>query len=116
MRTFRLLPALLFCAVTTFGNTLTVYDDRGPFTSGAGDNTIPMSPAVSVRQGDLIGVARVQNCGNPGTLFGIVGTGYVAFGSDLTGSVDINSGSASGTVLFLYGTGTATSSTAKIIP
>lgn len=99
------------------GNTLTVYDDRGPFSSGgSSDNTFTMSPAVNVRQGDLIGVARVQNCGNPGTLFGIVSTGYVAFGSDLTGSVDITSGSNQGSVLFLYGTGTATSSTAKIIP
>jgi hypothetical protein len=98
------------------GNTLTVYDDRGPFTSGSGDTTLTMSPAVNVRQGDLIGVARVQNCGNPGTLFGIVGTGYVAFGSDVTGSFDITSGSNQGAPLFLYGTGTATSSTAKIVP
>jgi len=98
------------------GNTLTLYDDRGPFSSSSSDNTFPMSPAVSVRQGDLIGVARVANCGNPGTLFGIVSTGYVVFGSDVTGSVDINSGSANGSVLFLYGTGTATSSIAKVVP
>jgi len=98
------------------GNTLTPYEDRGPFTPTGGDSTITLSPAVTVRQGDYIGVARVANCGNAGTLFGIVSTGYVAFGSDVTGPVDITAGTSSGNVLFLYGTGTATSSTAKIIP
>ena len=98
------------------GNTLTPYEDRGPFSSTTPDNTITLSPAVTVRQGDLIGVARVANCGNPATLFGIVTTGYVVFGSDVTTPVDINAGTASGSALFLYGTGTATSSTAKVIP
>jgi len=98
------------------GNTLTPYANLGPFTPATNDNTITLSPAVTVTQGDLIGVARVANCGNPGGLFGIVSTGYVAFGSDVTAPVDITTGTASGDVLFLYATGTATSSIAKIVP
>src|SRR5882724_4183688 len=67
------------------GNTLTMTAERGPFTPAGGDNTLAMSPAVSVTQGDLIGVARVANCGNAGSFFGFPSAGYVVFGSDVTG-------------------------------
>jgi len=98
------------------GNTLTPYADRGPFTATTSDNTFTMTPAVNVTQGDLIGVARVANCGNAATLFGIVSTGYVAFAGDVAAPVDITTGSAQGSPLFLYGTGTATASIAKVVP
>jgi hypothetical protein len=97
------------------GNTLTLTAERGPFTSTSSDMTLPISPAVTVQQGDLIGVARVANCGNPGALFGVVGVGFVAFSGDVTGSFDITSGTNVGSTLFLYGTGTATSSIARVM-
>ncbi len=97
------------------GNALTLSAERGPFTSTASDMTIPMSPAVTVAEGDLIGVARVANCGNAGALFGVVGVGFVAFSGDVTGSFDITSGTNVGSSLFLYGTGTATSSIARVM-
>jgi hypothetical protein len=98
------------------GNTLTMTAERGPFTPSGGESTIAMSPAVSVEQGDLIGVARVANCGNAGSFFGITTAGFVVFGSDVTGSVDITSGSFSGAPLALGGTGTATEQLRGYIP
>src|SRR3954471_24020044 len=77
------------------GNTLTMTAERGPFSSAGADNNFAMSPVVPVQQGDLIGVARVAACGNPGTFFGFPSAGYVAFGSDVSGSFDIASGSPS---------------------
>jgi len=98
------------------GNTLTMTAERGPFNSSGNDNTLAMSPVVPVQQGDLIGVARVANCGNPGTFFGITTAGNVVFGSDVTGSVDITTGLASGAPLALGGTGTATEQLRGYIP
>ena len=98
------------------GNTLTMTTERGPFSSSGSDNTFAMSPVVPVQQGDLIGVARVANCGNPGTFFGFPSAGYVVFGSDVTGSVDITSGTASGSPLALGGTGSATEQLRGYIP
>jgi hypothetical protein len=98
------------------GNTLTMTAERGPFTSSGSDNTLAMSPVVPVQQGDLIGVARVANCGNPGTFFGFTSAGNVVFGSDVTGSVDITTGFLSGSPLALGGTGTATEQLRGYIP
>src|SRR5216684_1901784 len=98
------------------GNTLTMTAERGPFTPTGGDNTIAMSPAVPVLQGDLIAVARVANCGNAGTFFGFPSAGNVVFASDVTGSVDITAGFLSGAPLALGGTGTATEQLRGFIP
>ncbi|HEV7487387.1 MAG TPA: hypothetical protein VGQ65_17080 [Thermoanaerobaculia bacterium] len=88
------------------GNTLTMTAERGPFSSVGADNNFAMSPAVPVQQGDLIGVARVANCGNPGTFFGFVSAGHVEFGSDVTTSVDLSAGTT-GAPLALSGSGPA---------
>ena len=98
------------------GNTLTMTAERGPFTPAGGDNTIAMSPVVPVQQGDLIGVARIANCGNAGTFFGFPSAGNVVFASDVTGSVDITTGFLSGSPLALGGTGTATEQLRGFIP
>jgi hypothetical protein len=98
------------------GNTLTMTAERGPFTSTTNDLTLAMSPAVPVLQGDLIGIARVANCGNPGGFFGFTTAGFVAYGSDVTGSVDLTAGTTVGTSLALGGTGTATEQIRGFIP
>jgi hypothetical protein len=99
------------------GNTLTMTTERGPFTPASNDSTISMSPAVPVLQGDLIAVARVAACGNTGSYFGFTSAGYVAFPSDVTGSVDISAGTLSGAPLALAGTGpTATEQVRGYIP
>jgi len=88
------------------GNTLTMTAERGPFSSVGADNNFTMSPAVAVQQGDLIGVARVAACGNPGTFFGFTSAGHVEFPSDVTGSVDLSAGTT-GAPLALSGSGPA---------
>lgn len=98
------------------GNTLTMTAERGPFSSVGSDNTFAMSPVVPVQQGDLIAVARVANCGNPGTFFGFPSAGNLVFGSDVTGSVNISDGFLSGSPLALGGTGTATEQIRGFIP
>lgn len=98
------------------GNSLTMTAERGPFTPSGGESTIAMSPAVAVQQGDLIGVARVANCGNAGSFFGFPTAGFVVFGADVTGTVDITAGTASGAPLALGGTGTATEQLRGYIP
>jgi hypothetical protein len=98
------------------GNTLTMTAERGPFTPASGDNNQAMSPAVSVLQGDLIGIARVANCGNAGSFFGFPSAGFVVFGSDVTTSADITTGTASGSPLALGGSGTATEQLRGYIP
>lgn len=98
------------------GNTLTMTAERGPFTPAGGESTIALSPAVAVQQGDLIGLARVASCGNPASFFGFPTAGFVVFGSDVTGSVDITAGSASGAPLAVGGTGTASEQLRGYIP
>lgn len=98
------------------GNTLTMTAERGPFSPAGGDNTVAISPTVSVLQGDLIGIARVANCGNAGSFFGIPTAGFVVFGSDVTTSVDITTGTTSGAPLAIGGTGTATEQLRGYIP
>jgi len=98
------------------GNTLTMTAERGPFTPSA-DNDISLTPAVAVQQGDLIGIARLTSCGNAGAFFGgAASDGYVAFPSDLSGPVDINTGSRNLSPLALSGSGTATEALEAIIP
>jgi hypothetical protein len=106
--------ALKFKFFHRTGNSLTLIAERGPFTPSQNDFTTQITP-VTVQQGDLIGVARISNCGNAGSLVGIVSTGYVQFIGDTTGTVDLGTGTASGAPLFLYGTGTATSSVARVV-
>lgn len=98
------------------GNTLTMTAERGPFTSSASDMTLAISPAVSVLQGDLIGIARVANCGNAAGFFGFTTAGFVAYASDVTGSVDVSAGSAVSSQLAIGGTGTATEQIRGFIP
>ena len=96
------------------GDNLTLIAERGPFNTSS--STIAMSPVVPVQQGDLIGVARVANCGNAQTLFGIVASGYLAYSCDVTGTVAISGGTRVGSPMALSGTGTATEAIAAILP
>jgi len=98
------------------GDNLTLINERGPFTSTANPTTLAMTPPVAVQQGDLIGVARVANCGNPGTLVGIVAAGYLVYSGDVSGTVAISSATRAGAPIALYGSGTATEAVAAILP
>ena len=74
------------------GNTLTFYDERGPFTVTTSPMTVPLTPPVNVQSGDLIGIAELTPCGNAEGLFGTgASAGFVYFNGDLTGSNTIAS-------------------------
>ncbi|MGZ7080396.1 MAG: hypothetical protein ACXVJT_13365, partial [Thermoanaerobaculia bacterium] len=99
------------------GDTLTMIAERGPFTSGLDTLTVTLTPPVAVQQGDLIGVARITNCGNPGTIVGFPSEGYLQYASDVTGSVAIAAADArGGGVLALNGSGTVTEFMARVFP
>lgn len=99
------------------GETLTMTAQRGPFNAASGLNTLTLSPAVTVEQGDLIGVARVAACGNAGAMVGFPSEGYLQYAGDVTGSVSIASAVIrQGGVLSVYGSGIVTGWTARVIP
>lgn len=98
------------------GDTLTMTAERGPFTPSANLYTVALTPAVSVQQGDLIGVARVANCGNAGVVTGFPSEGYLQYAGDVTGSVAMAAAARQGGVLGLAASGTATEWMARVIP
>lgn len=99
------------------GETLTMTAERGPFTPTASVYTATLTPAVSVQQGDLIGVARVASCGNAGAIVGFPSEGYLQYAGDVTGSVTVATATMrQGGVLALRATGTATEWMARVIP
>lgn len=99
------------------GETLTMTAERGPFTPTANIYTATLSPAVSVHQGDLIGVSRVASCGNAGAITGFPSEGYLQYTGDVTGSVTMASAAMhQGGVLALSASGTATEWMARVIP
>jgi hypothetical protein len=98
------------------GDTLTLVAERGPFTTAV-SNTVALAPPVSIQQGDLIGIARLINCGNPVTVFGFPTAGYVQYIGDVTGSVTISGAVIRQSAeLEVQATGTATESLSRIVP
>jgi len=99
------------------GDTLTMVAERGPFTPTSNLYTATLTPPVSVNQGDLIGVARVANCGNAGAVVGFPSEGYLQYAADVTGSVAMSAAVArQGGVLAVMATGTVTEWMARVIP
>jgi hypothetical protein len=99
------------------GDTLAFIAERGPFDASANPMTVTLVPPIAVEQGDLLGIARVANCGNPQTLTGIVSAGYVGYVGDLTSNVSLSGANADGPgILSVHATGTATESIARVIP
>ena len=74
------------------GNTLLFVDERGPFDTTGTTVTVALSPGVPVQAGDLVGVARVANCGSPVGQSPGAAAGLVAFGADIMTSVSLSSG------------------------
>jgi hypothetical protein len=98
------------------GGTLLYLTERGPFDA-ADDTTVALAPPVDVQQGDLIGIARITDCGNPLANFGFPTAGYAQFGGDLISDVALAAALARpADTLAVYATGTATESVARVIP
>ncbi len=100
------------------GSSLAFVAERGPFNVTASPETVTLSPAIDVEQGDLLGIARVANCGNAGTLTGIVSEGYLSYTGDVNTTVAMSGpGVSDGPgILAVSATGTATESIARVIP
>ncbi len=98
-------------------DTLVFLEERGPFDTVGTPTQVTLSPPVQVQEGDLIGIARIANCGNPSTLSGIVSAGYVGYSGDVTGDVSLSAAQVTaGDTLAVHATGTATESVARVIP
>jgi hypothetical protein len=99
------------------GGTLVFLAERGPFDVMGSPQTVALVPPISVEQGDLVGIARVANCGSPQTLTGIVTAGYAGYTGDLVSNVPLAGSEVSGGgVLDVYASGTATETIARVLP
>lgn len=98
------------------GANLSLVAERGPFSTTAVDNTVTLTPAVAVQQGDLVGISRIANCGNNGALFGIVTAGSLFYSGDFAGTTTFASGTRRGEVLAVSASGTATERVAAVLP
>jgi hypothetical protein len=99
------------------GDSLIYLTERGPFDSSAFPTTVSLVPPVAVQEGDVIGIARVANCGNPGTLSGTDSEGYVGYTGDVTANVSIAAAQVtSADTLAVYASGTASESVSRVIP
>jgi len=96
------------------GDNFTLVAERGPFDVTTTPMTVILSPAIPVLQGDLIGLARVANCGNATA----VTPGYDAYYIEVAGDATSFSYSPSavyGDRLQANATGTATEVVAGVI-
>lgn len=98
------------------GATLVFLAERGPFDVNSTVTTVPLSPPVAVEQGDLVGIARLANCGNAQAISGFVNPGYLAYAGDVSSDVGFAAGQNGGAVLDLQATGTATESVYAVLP
>ena len=100
------------------GDTLTMTAERGPFTStNTSTGNYNLIPAVTVQQGDLLGVTRLANCGSPGALGAFPSEGFLQYSGDVSGAVEISAAAGHpGGVLALAASGTATEWMARVIP
>jgi hypothetical protein len=98
------------------GDSLIYLTERGPFDATAFPTVVDLVPPVAVQEGDVIGLARVGTCGNPGTLSGTDSAGYVGYTGDVTANVSIAAAQVtSADTLAVYASGTASESVSRVI-
>jgi hypothetical protein len=66
------------------GSILRLVDERGPFDVVETFNEVSLDPAIAVRQGDLLGITRVSECGGPRAGTFVPSEGFVSFTGDVT--------------------------------
>jgi uncharacterized repeat protein (TIGR01451 family) len=97
------------------GRSLAFLTERGPFDSFP--TTVTLSPPVSIQTGDLIGISHLTNCGNPVGAFPGAPAGYIAFSGDVTSTVTLSDGKATGNfTLAVQASGVASESAQGIVP
>jgi hypothetical protein len=74
------------------------------------------SPPVNVEQGDLIGVTRLTDCGNPGTSTGVATAGYLSYYGEVNTNTTVIDGTRERSALALSASGTATTAVTEVLP
>lgn len=103
------------------GDTLVLYDERGPYASYQNDASTLFVPPISIQQGDLIGVARLNGCGEPGLYayppfpYGSTGR-HLVFAGDVSGNVNVSNAVVSNNNVMVYGSGVLTAKIDHVIP
>lgn len=97
------------------GDSLVFVAERGPFTPGQ----IALTPPIAVEQGDVLGIARLTNCGSPQVWHPpghLSNPGYAAYAGDIASDVSLAAARRSGGFLSVYATGVATEVLASVLP
>ena len=97
------------------GDDFTLVAERGPFDITANEMAVTLAPPIPVLQGDLIGVARLAACGNPGAVVPGYDASYIEVAGDAT-NLTYSAGAVIGSRLAVRATGTATEVVAGVIP
>jgi uncharacterized repeat protein (TIGR01451 family) len=96
------------------GQNLVFLTERGPFDGLP--TTVTLSPPVPIQTGDLIGISHLTNCGNPVGAFPGASAGYIALPGDVTSTVTLSSGKATGNfTLAVQASGVASESAQGIV-
>ena len=90
---------LKFLKQTSVVGSFSAMTERGPFPASNGRNEILLSPAVTVAQGDLIGITEI----NPPQICGAVVHYLTDEVVELAGNSDVAAGSGSSVVSFVTG-------------
>ncbi|HEX7192724.1 MAG TPA: hypothetical protein VF381_14245 [Thermoanaerobaculia bacterium] len=98
------------------GDLLIPGSKRGPFSTTSNVMTVELTPAVSVGQGDLIGITRLSDCGNPGTATGVPTAGYLSFDEDVKTNRTVIDGQRAKSALAVFASAPATNSTEEVLP
>jgi hypothetical protein len=112
------------------GEMLQLSAERGPFDLSSSTrcseppyeplrHCIALDPPVDVREGDLVGLARVADCGSPLVNVGSVAEeaeGYLQYAGDVTGSVAISDGVPQRGYLGVRVEGRVSEMTAAVLP
>ena len=74
------------------GGTLLFLAERGPFDVNGLQQTVAITPGVTVQAGDLVGITRVSACGSPVGQSPGNPAGFVAFSADVSSNVALAAG------------------------
>lgn len=96
------------------GDSFSLVAERGPYDITAEVTDISLSPAIPVLEGDLIGVARVGDCGTPTAFLRVMPGNYIEVAGDTTGFSYSDSAVHRG-FLTVHATGTASEVVAGVL-
>lgn len=96
------------------GDSFSLVAERGPYDVTAEVMDISLSPAIPVLEGDLIGVARVADCGTPTAFLRVIPGNYIGVAGDAT-SFSYSDSAVHRGFLTVHATGTASEVVAGVL-